>query len=94
MSEQAVAIAALVMHARLVAHDPGVVPRRHDGEVAGAVFHLLAVVHDDFHRAGDEVASVGGLAAVGLNTGGFHKSSCFVARRPSESSGSPPHAER
>jgi hypothetical protein len=41
-------------------------PRGHDGKVSRAVFHLLAVLRDHLHPAGDEVAGVRGLAAVGL----------------------------
>src|SRR5712692_4532037 len=47
--------------ARLVTDDPRVVPRRHDGEVAGAVFRLFTVVHDDLHPPRDEVAQRGRL---------------------------------
>src|SRR5229473_2163286 len=50
----------------LVAHDPRVVPRRHDGKVSWSVFHLFAVVHHDLHPAGDEISGVGSLAAFGL----------------------------
>src|SRR5712671_7372448 len=38
-------------------------------EVPRTKLHLLAVVHDDLHPAGDEVAHMGGLAAVGVGDG-------------------------
>src|ERR1700687_1056995 len=53
-------------HAGFVADDAGVATRRGEHEVAGPELHLLTVIHDDLHAPGDEVAHMGGLAAVGL----------------------------
>src|SRR5205823_14829104 len=49
--------------------DPGVVAWGADHEVTGSELGFFAVVHDDFHAAGDEGAHVGGLAAVGAGDG-------------------------
>src|SRR6266849_9280274 len=56
-------------HTWFVADDPCVVPGRDNTEVARAEFGLLAIVHDHLHPAADEVAGVGGLAAVGPRDG-------------------------
>src|SRR5260370_16761415 len=55
--------------ARLVPDDPRVVAGRDDAEVSRTELHLFAVVHDDLHPAGYEVAHMGGLATVGLRDG-------------------------
>src|SRR5437773_10819771 len=56
-------------HARLVADDPRVVPRRAHHEIARPELELFAVVHADRHAAADEIPHVRRLAAVGPGNG-------------------------
>src|SRR5438552_2305990 len=56
-------------HARLVADDPRVVPRRTHHEIARPELELFAVVHANRHPAADEIPHVRRLAAIGPGNG-------------------------
>ncbi len=49
-----------------IAHNPGVVARRHKGHIAWPELRFGAIIHDDMKPAGDMICEVGCLATLCL----------------------------